>query len=83
MAIGCYGMSVAFLEDALIAEQTISRGLFSLYEPESKLVASGIENMVLDAQALQHLEVVEAMDGNHKGSLLEYIDHCKTAFGKR
>lgn len=49
LAVGCYGMSVAFLEDALIATQTISRGQVYLYEPESKLVTSCVESMVLDA----------------------------------
>ena len=28
LAVGSYGMSVAFLEDALIADQIVSRGLF-------------------------------------------------------
>lgn len=42
-------MSVAFLEDALIADQIISRGQFYYYEPESKLEISAIQNMVLDA----------------------------------
>ena len=39
--------------------------------------------MVLDAQALQHLEIVEWAAGTVKGSLLEYVDYCKTQFGKR
>lgn len=39
--------------------------------------------MVLDSQALQHLEILESADGSLKGSLFEYVDHCKTPFGKR
>jgi DNA mismatch repair protein MSH6 len=39
--------------------------------------------MVLDAQALQHLEIVEGADGKSAGSLYNYIDHCVTPFGKR
>ena len=39
--------------------------------------------MVLDAQALQHLEVVESAKGSVDGTLLQYLDHCKTQFGKR
>ena len=39
--------------------------------------------MVLDAQALQHLEIVESSSGSVKGSLLNYVDYCKTQFGKR
>jgi DNA mismatch repair protein MSH6 len=39
--------------------------------------------MVLDGQALEHLEIVESASGKIEGSLFGYIDHCKTAFGKR
>ena len=39
--------------------------------------------MVLDSQALEHLEIVESGKGDVEGSLLQYIDHCKTPFGKR
>lgn len=39
--------------------------------------------MVLDAQALQHLEIVESNTGTVQGSLLHYLDHCQTLFGKR
>ena len=39
--------------------------------------------MVLDAQALCHLEIVESADGKLKGSLLHFVDHCSTLFGKR
>ena len=75
-------MAIAFLQDVQIAEQTISRGRISLYEPESKL-CGGLDYMVLDAQALQHLEIVEAADGKVKGTLLNYVDLCSTLFGKR
>ena len=39
--------------------------------------------MILDAQALQHLEIFETEGGKVKGSLLNYVDHCSTLFGKR
>jgi len=39
--------------------------------------------MVLDSQALQHLEIIEAADGKLEGSLLHYVDHCSTSFGRR
>ena len=38
---------------------------------------------MLDAQALQHLEVIESATGKEDGSLYAYVDHCKTQFGKR
>ena len=74
------GMAVAFLEEALLAEMTVSPGEFHQYTPEMN---SLLEYMVLDGQALQHLEVIEAATGKAEGSLLHFIDHCQTAFGKR
>lgn len=74
------GMSIAFLEENLIAEMTIKTGEFFRYTPETQ---SQLEYMVLDAQALQHLEVVESASGKLEGSIFHYMDNCKSAFGKR
>jgi DNA mismatch repair ATPase MutS len=38
--------------------------------------------MVLDSQALQHLEIFETSTGE-KGSLFDKVDRTKTKFGKR
>ncbi len=41
-------------------------------------------NMRLDGQAIRHLEILyNTIDFTTKGSLLEYLDHCGTKFGKR
>ena len=64
----------------MIAEMTITTGEFLLYTPETQ---SQFEYMVLDSQALQHLEVVESASGKVEGSLFHYVDNCKSAFGKR
>jgi len=53
--------------------------MFDIFEPGK----SANDYMVLDSQALQHLEILESADGGIKGSLFEYVDHCKTPFGKR
>ena len=77
-------MAVAFLIDALIDEQTVKPGIYKEYSPESSNAVNGnLEYMVLDAQALQHLEIIESASGKEEGSLFEYVDHCKTQFGKR
>lgn len=76
-------MAIAFLEDALIAVKTLKTGMFIKYEPEAGLGDKQFEYMVLDSQALQHLEIIESAAGTKQGSLLEYIDCCQTAFGKR
>lgn len=84
LAFNSFGMVIAFLTEALIDEQTITPGDYHIYTPENASIdKGGLDYMVLDAQALQHLEIVEAADGSEKGSLLHYVDHCSTAFGKR
>ena len=76
-------MTIAFLEDALIAQKTISTAQFIYYEPESGNIENTLEYMVLDSQCLQHLEIIESASGTKEGSLFNYLDHCKTPFGKR
>lgn len=49
LALQALGMSMAFLEEALLGEQTLSTGEFELYTPETQ---SQLEYMVLDSQAL-------------------------------
>ncbi len=42
--------------------------------------------MIIDTQAIENLEIIECqMNGKPivEGSLLEWIDHTKTLFGKR
>jgi DNA mismatch repair ATPase MutS len=39
--------------------------------------------MVLDSQALEHLQIIQAGSGVLEGSLFHYIDHCRTSFGRR
>jgi DNA mismatch repair ATPase MutS len=76
-------MTIAFLEEALIAEKTIPTGSFSRYTPEAASGGAELEYMVLDSQCLQHLEIIESASGKKEGSLIDYIDHCRTPFGKR
>jgi DNA mismatch repair ATPase MutS len=82
-ALQTLGMTISFLEDALIAQKTLSTGQFLHYEPESGNEIETLEYMVLDSQCLQHLEIIESAAGTKEGSLFNYLDHCKTPFGKR
>jgi len=74
-------MTISFLEDALIAEKTIRTGTYIKYTPESS--PTNNSNMVIDSQCLEHLEVIETANGQREGSLLNFVDHCQTHFGKR
>lgn len=71
---------MAFLEESLLSDMTLTTGEFLLYTPETQ---THLDYMVLDSQALQHLEVVESSSGKVEGSLFHFVDHCKTGFGKR
>lgn len=82
LALSAMGMTVAFLEEAMVADMTISTGQFVRYTPEGAQ-GTQMEYLVLDSQALQHLEIVETAAGKVEGSLYHYVDHCKTPFGKR
>jgi len=81
LALQALGLAISFLEDALIAEKTLQPGSFKRYTPEA--AHAHLEFMVLDSQCLQHLEIVESAAGKREGSLLHFVDHCATAFGKR
>lgn len=72
-------MAMAFLDEALLSETLLSTGTFNHYTPESSLLA--LDHLVLDSQALEHLEILDSPSTN--GSLLSYLDQCRTAFGKR
>ena len=41
------------------------------------------QRLVMDAQTMRNLEILSTADGRKKGSLLDYVDSCKTPFGKR
>lgn len=62
---------------------TLTTSEFHIYKPETAHNFSSLEYLVLDSQALQHLEVVENAQGKIEGSLFHYVDNCKTPFGKR
>jgi hypothetical protein len=49
MALQSLGMTISFLEEALLSDMTLTTGEFTLYTPETQ---SQLEYMVLDSQAL-------------------------------
>jgi DNA mismatch repair ATPase MutS len=66
-----------YLKSLLKFDYIMSAVRFAFYEMEGSALT-----MVLDSQALQHLEIFETPLGE-KGSLFEKIDRTKTKFGKR
>ena len=75
-------MLVIFLQNGLIADQIVGLCEYHRYDPQSHLSAY----MEIDSHASSQLELLEVqgMTYNHKeGSLFHYLDHTKTAFGRR
>lgn len=73
-------MAMLFLEEILIAAEVIKFSTVFRYCQLSKL---NHLFMILDGSAIESLDLLETSSGAKKGSLLHYIDHCRTPFGKR
>ena len=66
-----------YLKSCLKFDYIMSAVKFAFYEHEGSAMS-----MVMDSQALQHLEVFEAPVGE-KDALFSKIDRTRTKFGKR
>ena len=83
LAITCVGIIISYLENTL-NEKLFSDKLFDFhkYDPEQSIQSK----MVLDSQALEHLQILEVKTprgATVKGSLMDMIDDTRTPFGKR
>nr|XP_016507671.1 PREDICTED: DNA mismatch repair protein MSH6-like [Nicotiana tabacum] len=83
-ALSALGGALYYLKQAFLDESLLK---FATFEP---LPLSGFcdstqkPNMVLDAAALENLEIFEnSRNGDSSGTLYAQINHCITAFGKR
>ncbi|MQL93602.1 hypothetical protein Taro_026251, partial [Colocasia esculenta] len=85
---GCYALSafggcLYYLRESLLDKSLLRCAKFEL------LPCSGITSMfqkrymILDASALENLEILENRNGGFSGTLFSQLDHCVTAFGKR
>lgn len=76
---GCLSGLFIYLKSMLLLDTVLHTVRFQMYDPEKALV----DHMVLDSQALQHLELLETSAGEEKGSLLSVVNRCRTGYGKR
>lgn len=89
-AISALGGCISYLESVLLDQQIIPNARFCtlpVWEEEAQHTAedgdTAIQHFVLDAAALENLEVLENSEGGLKGSLLEQLDHCASGPGRR
>jgi DNA mismatch repair protein MSH6 len=81
LSFTCLGMVISFLESTL-NEKLLNLFYYSSYEPEKVLTSK----MILDSQALEHLQILEVKTSRgitSKGSLFDLVDDTRTPFGKR
>ena len=67
-----------------MAKETIPLCDYTFYSHDKN--DSGGRNMIIDCQAVKHLQLVEvegAFETKEEGSLLHFLAHTQTAFGKR
>lgn len=83
LALSALGGAIYYLKQAFLDETLLK---FANFE---SLSCSGFgdvaqKHMILDAAALENLEVYEnGRNGGSSGTLYAQLDHCVTAFGKR
>uniref|UniRef100_J3MXB1 DNA mismatch repair protein n=1 Tax=Oryza brachyantha TaxID=4533 RepID=J3MXB1_ORYBR len=82
-ALSALGGSLFYLRQALLDEKLLPCAEFE------RLTCSGLtspirKHMILDAAALENLEILEnARNGDLSGTLYAQLNHCVTGFGKR
>ena len=84
-AIGAFGVMTAYLADAMIDRDLIPLGrVEAIPGPDAAGIEAARGGFVsLDAAALVGLEVLEGSDGGCVGSLLNALDRCAGAMGRR
>jgi len=84
-AIGAFGVMTAYLADAMIDRDLIPLGrVEAIPGPDAAGIEAARGGFVsLDAAALVGLEVLEGSDGGCVGSLLDALDRCAGAMGRR
>lgn len=84
------GALLWYIKDCLIDEEIVSMGKFQFYHPPDEHISTSVNensrqlpsNMIMDASTLAHLDILDSELGV-KYSLLGFLDHTCTKFGKR
>jgi len=80
--MACFAGLISYLTAMLIAENVMATARYEIYDPAT----FAHDRMILDSQALQHLEILEvgySTKNPFEGSVLSNIDKTVTKFGKR
>ncbi|KAG0462513.1 hypothetical protein HPP92_020989 [Vanilla planifolia] len=83
LALSALGGCLFYLRQAFLDEALLRRGKFEELPCAGAFTKLQKSYMVLDAPALENLEILENRNGNAAGTLYAQLDHCVTASGKR
>lgn len=81
VAMASIGLVISYLENCM-NEKLLNLFDYHKYDPSQSVHSK----MILDSQALEHLQILEIRNAHSvtaKGSLLDLIDDTRTPFGKR
>jgi len=83
LALSSLGTCISYLESIYLSEHFVKRGSFHRLDDRIE----SIDSLVLDGQALMHLEVFEAVNDNGKmgveGSLFNFMNRTVSPIGSR
>ncbi|KAL1519505.1 hypothetical protein AB1Y20_023022 [Prymnesium parvum] len=83
VALAAFGGCVSYLRKLLLDKQLLSLGAVNQWQP-TDATEQGARHLILDAKALENLEVFEnSSDKGSKGTLFSVVDLCASPFGKR
>ena len=82
LMLSSFADMVSYLKKMLIVDQIILTAQYEIFDPSTFKKT----RMILDSQALQHLEILEVQyiqNNRFEGSLLSYVDKTVSKYGKR
>nr|AAT67045.1 DNA mismatch repair protein [Petunia x hybrida] len=83
-ALSALGGTLYYLKQAFLDESLLKFAKFELLPLSGFCDSTQKPNMVLDAAALENLEIFEnSRNGDSSGTLYAQVNHCMTPFGKR
>ncbi|KAH0467039.1 hypothetical protein IEQ34_004277 [Dendrobium chrysotoxum] len=83
LALSALGGCLFYLRQAFLDETLLKCAKFEALQCVGSLGRVQKPYMILDAPALENLEILENRLGNPAGTLYAQLDNCVTAFGKR
>ena len=80
LAMNAVGGILFQLQHTMLDQEVLPHSEWTIYDPQS---SKCVEYLTLDSSTLENLDVLRNEGGDRRGTLIEFVDHCSTKFGKR